>query len=69
MGRETFAARAERMATPDLEAARSQAIAWHPIGRLGTASDIARAILFLASDEAGFITGTGLAADGGWTAQ
>jgi NAD(P)-dependent dehydrogenase (short-subunit alcohol dehydrogenase family) len=69
MGRETFAVRAERMGTGDLEAARNQAIAWHPIGRLGTASDIAKAILFLASDDAGFITGAGLAADGGWTAQ
>lgn len=36
-----------------------------PIGRLGTAADIANAYLFLASDEAGFITGTVLNVDGG----
>jgi len=35
--------------------------------RLGEPEDIARAILFLASDEAGFITGQGLAVDGGLT--
>ena len=69
MGAATFAARAERMGTNDIEAARRQATSWHPIGRLGTAADIAKAIVFLASDDAGFITGSGLVADGGWTAQ
>jgi NAD(P)-dependent dehydrogenase (short-subunit alcohol dehydrogenase family) len=69
MGAATFAARAERMGTNDIEAARRQATSWHPIGRLGTAADIAKAIVFLASDDAGFMTGAGLVADGGWTAQ
>jgi 3(or 17)beta-hydroxysteroid dehydrogenase len=41
----------------------------HPIGRLGEPSDIGNAVLFLASDEAGFITGSELAVDGGLTAQ
>jgi NAD(P)-dependent dehydrogenase (short-subunit alcohol dehydrogenase family) len=41
----------------------------HPIGRFGTPLEVARAILFLASDEASFITGANLAVDGGYTAQ
>ena len=41
----------------------------HPIGRLGKPEDIARAILFLASDDASFITGTELVVDGGFTAS
>ena len=39
-----------------------------PIGRFGTPDEIANAILFLASDDASFITGTTLMVDGGWTA-
>ena len=41
----------------------------YPIGRIGEPVEIARAALFLASDEAAFITGTILTADGGMTAQ
>lgn len=37
-----------------------------PLGRIGTTEDIARAALFLASDEASFITGVALNVDGGW---
>ena len=40
-----------------------------PIGRLGTPSDIAKGIVFLASDDAAFMTGAGLVIDGGLTAQ
>lgn len=40
----------------------------HAMNRWGEAREIARAILFLASDDASFITGTTLLVDGGWTA-
>jgi NAD(P)-dependent dehydrogenase (short-subunit alcohol dehydrogenase family) len=39
-----------------------------PLGRIGTAEDIAHATLFLASDEANYITGVALPVDGGRTA-
>lgn len=40
-----------------------------PMGRLGRAREVANAILFLASDDASFITGTELVVDGGFTAS
>jgi NAD(P)-dependent dehydrogenase (short-subunit alcohol dehydrogenase family) len=69
MGSQAIAARARIRGEGDLEAARAQAGAAHPIGRLGTVTDIANGIVFLASDDAGFMTGAGLVVDGGWTAQ
>jgi NAD(P)-dependent dehydrogenase (short-subunit alcohol dehydrogenase family) len=41
---------------------------WVPMGRMGTAWDVANAALFLASDESSYITGTELVVDGGLTA-
>jgi NAD(P)-dependent dehydrogenase (short-subunit alcohol dehydrogenase family) len=38
-----------------------------PVGRIGTPEEIARAALFLASDESSFVTGAILTADGGMT--
>lgn len=49
--------------TPELMAACAQSV---PMGRLGTAQDIANACLMLASPLAGFITGAIVPVDGGW---
>ena len=40
----------------------------HPAGRVGEAEEVANAVLYLASDEAKFVTGTELVIDGGYTA-
>jgi 3(or 17)beta-hydroxysteroid dehydrogenase len=69
MGAQTFVSRATQTGSNDVEAARDVAIRQHPIGRLGVADDIAKGIVFLASDDAGFMTGAGLVVDGGLTAQ
>lgn len=42
--------------------------ALHPLGRFGRASEVARLILYLASDDASFVTGTAVSIDGGWSA-
>ncbi|MGI6152269.1 MAG: SDR family NAD(P)-dependent oxidoreductase [Christensenellaceae bacterium] len=46
-----------------------QMVAKHPIGHVGEPDDVANAVLFLASDEARFITGVNLPVDGGYTAR
>ena len=69
MGAQTFASRAGQLGSNDVESARNVALKQHPIGRLGTADDIARGIVFLASDDAAFMTGAGMVVDGGLTAQ
>jgi NAD(P)-dependent dehydrogenase (short-subunit alcohol dehydrogenase family) len=51
--------------TADPDAARDALVARQPIGRLGTADEIAAAIVYRASPEAGYVTGTALAIDGG----
>ena len=51
------------------EHARAQRLAATPIGRFGTATDVAYGVLFLASDESSYITGSELVIDGGSTAQ
>jgi NAD(P)-dependent dehydrogenase (short-subunit alcohol dehydrogenase family) len=54
-------------ATPAQQAERKSMFAsYNPMGRVGSADDIANAILFLASDEAGYITGQEIIVDGGF---
>jgi NAD(P)-dependent dehydrogenase (short-subunit alcohol dehydrogenase family) len=53
----------------DFEAGLAKTVAKYPIGRLGTAQEIAEVALFLASDESRFMTGSIVVADGGMTAQ
>jgi 3-oxoacyl-[acyl-carrier protein] reductase len=48
--------------SPEFIAAMTRSV---PLGRLGTPADVAHAVLFLASDEAAYITGTTLVVDGG----
>ncbi|PCD04208.1 NAD(P)-dependent oxidoreductase [Sphingomonas spermidinifaciens] len=55
-------------ATGDYNAALGAFIARQPMGRVGTADEIAALALYLASDEAGFTTGQTHVIDGGWTA-
>lgn len=52
-----------------LDEFRKQIAALHPLGHLGEPNDIAYGILYLASDESKFVTGSELVIDGGYTAQ
>jgi NAD(P)-dependent dehydrogenase (short-subunit alcohol dehydrogenase family) len=52
----------------DPQAAKAALIARQPMGRLGRADEMAAAILFLASDDSTFTTGTAMLVDGGFTA-
>lgn len=58
-----------RRSGEDVEAFRSSLAERHPIGHVGGPDDIASGILYLASDEAKFVTGSELVIDGGYTAQ
>jgi cyclopentanol dehydrogenase len=48
---------------------RRSRISRTPVGRLGEPDDVAYGVLFLASEESSFMTGSELVIDGGWTAQ
>jgi len=48
---------------------RKEVTDWHPIGHVGEPNDIAYGVLYLASDESKFMTGSELVIDGGWTAR
>ena len=55
--------------TSDLEAAKAAAGQLHPLGHMGEPDDIAWAVVWLASDEAKFVTGAEIVIDGGYTAR
>lgn len=59
----------EAEASDDIEDYLRRANEEHPIGRVGRPEEVASAVLFLASDEASFVTGAALSVDGGLTAQ
>lgn len=48
---------------------KAEFIARQPLGRLGDPREVAQAVLFLASEEASFITGTNIFVDGGYSAH
>ncbi|MEX5729533.1 2-keto-3-deoxy-L-fuconate dehydrogenase [Rhodovulum iodosum] len=52
----------------DYEAALKAFVARQPMGRIGTAQEVAHLAVYLASDEAGFTTGQAHVIDGGWAA-
>ena len=68
MGEQTFVARAQRSGTNDTSKVRQTVTDTVPWGRLGVPMDIAKGIVFLASDDAGYMNGAGLVVDGGATA-
>ena len=57
---------AERRADPELY---RQSLSRIPLGRIAQPEDIANAVLYLASDESFFVTGSELVIDGGFSAQ
>jgi NAD(P)-dependent dehydrogenase (short-subunit alcohol dehydrogenase family) len=59
-------ARSRGMAIDDY---RAELCEYHPVGRLGVPDEVANAVLFLASDDASFITGAAFSVDGGYTCQ
>ena len=68
MGEQTFVARAQRTGSNDTTQVRQTVTDTVPWGRLGVPMDIAKGIVFLASDDAGYMNGAGLVVDGGVTA-
>jgi len=60
---------AEKQEGITVEEFRNELANAHPIGKVGEPDDIANGILYLASDESKFVTGSELIIDGGYTAQ
>ena len=53
----------------DMDATRSEVGKLHPLGHIGEPDDIAWGVVYLASDESKFVTGSELVIDGGYTAH
>jgi NAD(P)-dependent dehydrogenase (short-subunit alcohol dehydrogenase family) len=58
-----------RSTADDIEVAKAAAGSVHPVGHMGEPDDIAWAVVWLASDEAKFVTGSEIVIDGGYTAR
>ena len=69
MGKQVAKARVNQNPKMTMKESHSSGIMQTPLGRLGTAQEVANTILFLSSDEASFMTGSSLVVDGGLTAQ
>ena len=69
MGKQVTEARITQNPNLSIEDSYLVGITQTPLGRLGTAQEVANTILFLASDESSFMTGSSLVVDGGLTAQ
>ena len=54
---------------PDMEKGKADLAQLHPLGRVGDPDDIAWGVVYLASDESAFVTGSELVIDGGYTAR
>jgi len=61
-----FSAHKQAPSREEMEAVQTQTV---PLGRMATPQEVVSAVLFLASTDAGYITGTHLSVDGGYTAQ
>ena len=59
----------ERAGITSDEETKEQTIALHPIGRLGESDEVAEAIVWIASEEASFVSGHSLMVDGGYIAR
>ena len=57
-----------RLSIEALKPVRDEMQSWHELRRLGRPEEVAACALFLASDDASFVTGHALVVDGGWTA-
>ena len=69
MGSQVAEARIKQNPSMTLKDSYSAGILQTPLGRLGTAEEVAKTILFLSSEDSSFMTGSSLVVDGGLTAQ